>query len=289
MKPAPFRYVRAARLTDALAALASEAEAKVIAGGQSLIAMMNLRVVQPKCLIDINRLAELDYIREDGNALAIGALARHNAVKASPLVAKYCPLLTEACGHIANKTVRNRGTLGGNVCHADPASESPAVLLATEATLVVHSIGAERRLPAEEFFRGIFETAVGPNELLTEIRIPKRVDGEGWAIEEVSPRKGDFAMAVVAATLVAEGVACKRLRLTAAGIGDRARRIPGAEQFLQGRQIGEGVFERTAAIARDAVHPYTDHHADAAYRCDLVFTLTKRAVAKAFARARGGE
>jgi carbon-monoxide dehydrogenase medium subunit len=289
MKPAPFRYLRPSTITDALAALASEAEAKVIAGGQSLIAMMNLRAVQPKCVIDINRLVELDYIREDGDALAIGALARHNAIKASPLVAQYCPLLTEACGYIANKTVRNRGTLGGNVCHADPASETPAVLLATEATLVARSIGAERRLPAEEFFRGIFETALGPNELLTEIRIPKRVDREGWAIEEVSPRKGDFAMAVVAATLVIEGTTCKRLRLSAAGIGDRARRIRPAEQFLQGRQIEEGTLQETAAVARDAVDPFTDHHADAAYRHDLVFALTKRAVAKAFAQVQGGD
>jgi carbon-monoxide dehydrogenase medium subunit len=288
MKPAAFRYLRALSVESALVALASEADAKIIAGGQSLIPMMNLRVVQPACLIDINRLSELDYIRDAGDVIAIGALARHNSIRSSPLVARHCPLLAEAYGLIANKTVRNRGTLGGNVCHADPASEGPAVLLATDATLVVRGAGGERTIPAQEFFRGAFETAVAMDELLTEIRIPKRGDHEGWAILEVSQRKGDFAMALVAATLVLDGKTCNKLRLAAAGIGDRAQRIRAIEALLEGKEVGENMFGEAAAIAHDAVEPLADHHADAGYRRDLLSALTKRALAKASGRAGAG-
>jgi carbon-monoxide dehydrogenase medium subunit len=288
MKPPAFRYVRALSVESAVAALASEADAKIIAGGQSLIPMMNLRAVRPACLIDINRLSSLDYIRDAGDVLAIGALARHNSIRSSPLVARHCPLLTEAYGLIANKTVRNRGTLGGNVCHADPASEGPAVLLATDATLVVRGAGGEHTIPAQEFFRGTFETAVARDELLTEIRIPKRSDHEGWAILEVSQRKGDFAMALVAATLVLNGKTCSKLRLAAAGIGDRAQRIRAVEALLEGKEVRENIFDEAAAIAHDAIQPLADYHADADYRRDLLSALTKRALAKASGRAGSG-
>jgi carbon-monoxide dehydrogenase medium subunit len=288
MKPPAFRYVRALSVESAIAALASEADAKIIAGGQSLIPMMNLRAVRPACLVDINRLSSLDYIRDAGAVLAIGALARHNNIRSSPLVTRHCPLLAEAYGLIANKTVRNRGTLGGNICHADPASEAPAVLLATDATLVVRGASGERTIPAHEFFRGTFETAVARDELLTEIRIPKRSDHEGWAILEVSPRKGDFAMALVAVTLVLNGRACSKLRLAAAGVGDRAQRIQAVEAFLEGKEVGENMFVGAAGIARDAIEPLADYHADAGYRRDLLSALTKRALAKASERAGSG-
>ena len=146
MKPAPFRYLRAASLDDALQALADNPDARILAGGQSLIAMMNLRLIKPACLIDINRIAHLGYIREEGDGVAIGALARHNDVKHSPLVGARCPLLTEAYESIAHHTVRNRGTLGGNLCHADPSSETPAVMIASGATLVLRSLRAAARL-----------------------------------------------------------------------------------------------------------------------------------------------
>ena len=146
MKPAPFRYLRAASVDDALQALADNPDARILAGGQSLIAMMNLRLIKPACLIDINRIADLGYIREDGDGVAIGALARHNDVKHSPLVGARCPLLTEAYESIAHHTVRNRGTLGGNLCHADPSSETPAVMIAVGATLVLRSLRAAGRL-----------------------------------------------------------------------------------------------------------------------------------------------
>ena len=200
MKPAPFHYLRAASVDDALQALADNPDARILAGGQSLIAMMNLRLIKPACLIDINRIAHLGYIREDGDGVAIGALARHNDVKHSPLVGARCPLLTEAYESIAHHTVRNRGTLGGNLCHADPSSETPAVMIAVGATLVLRSLRGSREVAAEDFFLGTYETAAQQDEMLVEIRIPGR-GAHGWAFAEISNRHGDFAIAVIAATL----------------------------------------------------------------------------------------
>ena len=289
MKPAPFKFIRATSVEHALGVLTSEEDAKIIAGGQSLIAMMNLRLARPRCLIDINRLSDLDYIRENGDVIAIGALARHNTIKRSPLVAAYCPLLTEAYGLIANHTVRNRGTLGGNVCHADPASESPAVLLATEATLVARSLDRERKILAEDFFRGIFETGLDDTELLTEIRVPKKTNGAGWAILEVCPQKGGFAVAAVAVMLSLDGDTCKRLRLAVAGVGDKAQRIGTAEETMEGKALDESRIQTVASLVRDAIDPQTDQHADGAYRRDIVFTLTQRAIRKAIERAGKGD
>lgn len=288
MKPAPFRYVRATSVEHVLSVLNSEDNVRVLAGGQSLIPAMNLRMAQPECLVDINAVSGLGHIRDEGADITIGALARHNAIQGSTLVREHCPLLAEAYGLIANKTVRNRGTLGGNVCHADPASESPAVLLASDATFVIQSTAGERRVGARDFFAGIFETAVGQGELLTEIRIPKRPLGEGWSIMEVSPRRGDFAIALVAGNLLTDGRACRRLRLAAAGIGDRARRIESVESYLQGKTLDQEALNQAALKALEGVDPFGDHHADSNYRRDLVATLTRRVILKALERAGEG-
>ena len=185
MKPAPFHYRRAASLDNALQALADNPDARILAGGQSLIAMMNLRLIKPACLIDINRIPDLGYIREDGDGVAIGALARHNDVKHSPLVGARCPLLTEAYEvHRAHTRCANRGTLGGNLCHADPSSETPAVMIAMGATLVLRSLRGSREVAAEDFFLGTYETAAQQDEMLVKIRIP----GRGEPTAGPSPR-----------------------------------------------------------------------------------------------------
>ena len=173
MKPPPFRYLRANTINEAVNALQSENEARILAGGQSLIAMMNLRVVYSKCLIDINSIEELDYIVERDDGIAVGALSRLCAIKDSAIVAEFCPLLAEAQDFIANKTVRNRATIGGNVCHADPAFEIPAVLIVARAVMVISGVGGQRVVDAENFFQGMYTTAVEENELLVEIRVPK--------------------------------------------------------------------------------------------------------------------
>ena len=287
MKPAPFHYIRAESVEDALSALAERPEARVLAGGQSLIAMMNLRLVKPSCLIDINRLSELDYILLDGDELAIGALTRHTAAAASPAVAEHCPLMTAAYGYVAHRAVRNRGTVGGNLCHADPASENPAVAIATGATLVLRSVDGERRVAAEDFFLSLYETAARQNELLTEIRIPKAPENQGWSFQEMSTRKGDFALVGVAATLECPNGVCSDARVVAVGVGERAERLGAAEAAIKGSAVNESSVAAAASAARDSVDPPSDFHADTDYRRDLVFTLTKRALLEAHGRCQG--
>ena len=285
MKPAPFDYVRAENVEDALSALASNSEAQVLAGGQSLIAMMNLRLAKPGCLIDINRLSDLDYIRAEGDELAIGALTRHTAAAASPVVAEFCPLMTAAYECIAHRAVRNRGTVGGNLCHADPSSENPAVAIASGATLVLKSADGERRVAAEDFFLGLYETATQQNELLTEIRIPRATAHQGWSFQETSTRKGDFALVGIAATLDCLNGTCTGARIVAVGVGERATRLDAAEAAITGAAIDDTGLTAAAEAARDSVDPPSDFHADSEFRRDLVFSLTKRALNEAHGRS----
>ncbi|MSO73878.1 MAG: xanthine dehydrogenase family protein subunit M [Alphaproteobacteria bacterium] len=284
MKPAPFRYVRARSVDDAVAALARDSEAKVLAGGQSLIAMMNVRAAKPETLVDINALSGLDYIKVKDGGLAIGALTRHETVKNSPLVAEHCPLLAEAYHWIAHRAVRNRGTYGGNLCHADPASENPAVALVAGATMVLKSAKGERAVPAAEFFKGIYQTAARQDELLVEVRIPSRPKGQGWGFAEVSPRKGDFAMTAVACTLELAGANVKAARIAYTGIADRAMRFAAVEASVAGKTASEETFAAAGAAARKAIDPSSDFHADEAMRRDLADTLTRRALSMAKTR-----
>ena len=283
MKPPRFRYLRAASVDGALQALADNPDARLLAGGQSLIAMMNLRLVRPACLIDINRIPDLGYIREDGDGIAIGALARHNDVKHSPMVQARCPLLTEAYESIAHHTVRNRGTLGGNLCHADPSSETPAVMIATGATLVLQSLRGSRAVAAEDFFLGTYETAAQQDEMLVEIRVPGR-GSDGWAFAEISNRHGDFAIAVVATTLRLENGRCAAAHVVASAVGEHATRLGAAEAALVGGPIDDVRLDEAAAAAAGAVDPHSDTHADAHYRREAVAVLTRRTVRRAAER-----
>lgn len=284
MKPAPFRYVRARSVDDAVAALARDSEAKVLAGGQSLIAMMNVRAAKPECLVDINALSGLDYIKVKDGGLAIGALTRHETVKRSALVKEHCPLLTEAYEWIAHRAVRNQGTFGGNLCHADPASENPAVALVTEASFVLKSAKGERTVAAADFFKGVYQTAARQDELLVEVRIPARPKGQGWGFCEVSPRKGDFAMTAAVTTLELAGSNVKAARIALTGVSDRAIRLPSVEVLLAGKPATEDSFRAAGEAARKAINPSSDFHADEAMRRDLAATLTRRALVAAKSR-----
>ena len=284
MKPASFDYFRAEKIDDALMALAANAEAQVLAGGQSLIAMMNLRLAKPGCLIDINRLTDLDYIRPEGDELAIGALTRHTTAATSTVIAEFCPLMTAAYDHIAHRAVRNRGSVGGNMCHADPSSENPAVAIVSGATLVLKSAEGERRVAAEDFFLGLYETAAQQNELLTEIRIPKAPAHQGWSFQETSTRKGDFALVGIAATLDCPNGTCTNARIVAVGVGERAMRLDAAEVAITGAVMDDTDLTAAAEAARDSVDPPSDFHADSEFRRDLVFSLTKRALSEAHGR-----
>ena len=287
MKPAHFDYLRPATLDEALALLAEHGEdARVIAGGQSLVAMMNLRFARPGALIDINRIAGLDRHWRDGPVLRIGALARHATLAASPLVRELAPLMAAAYPHVAHHTIRNRGTLAGNLCHADPASEMPAVLLALDGELRLRSARGARTVKAADFFLGPYTTAAQADEMLVEVVIPVRHVGHGF--EEMSIRQGDFALTLVASTLGLSGGRIVSAALAYAGVDAHAIRCPQAEQILVGEPPSDAVFERAANAAAASITPASDQHADAEYRLDLIRTLTPRALRSAAATAPAG-
>ena len=287
MKPASFDYVRPGSLGEALQALSRHREnGKILAGGQSLVPMMNMRVVRPSVLIDINRVPGLDGIGVEGGELVLGALARHSRLLESALVARHCPLMVEAYHHVAHKPIRNRGTLGGNISHADPASEMPAVLVAVDATIVAKRANGERRIAAASFFTGPMQTALESDEIVVEIRIPAAPTGQGWAFEEEANRKGDFAMAAIAATVVVKGGKCERAALAVAGMGDHAMRLPAAEALLHGKALDATAIAAAAAQARDSADPSGSYHADPQYKRDLVAALVERALARAAERAK---
>ncbi|QBF30805.1 xanthine dehydrogenase family protein subunit M [Thalassococcus sp. S3] len=280
MKPAPFAYERPDTLQAALGLLADQSiETRLLAGGQSLVPMMNFRVARPERLIDINRIAGLDHIDLDGDVLRIGAMARHNAVKGSKVVAQAAPIIPMAYEWVAHGTVRNRGTIGGNLCHADPASEMPMLMRLLGAELVVRSSEGERTLPATEFFVGLYETALEPEEMLVEICVPAAPEGQGHGFEEVSLRKGDFGYCFVGATVRRDGDAFAALSVGIGGIASTAVTLDGAGAALRGKSITDEAAIADA-IASDiaGIDIIGDQRVPSAYRRDLAQTLALRAI-----------
>jgi aerobic carbon-monoxide dehydrogenase medium subunit len=282
MKPAPFTYERPQSMAAVLSLLAEKnSDTKILAGGQSLVPMMNFRLAKPERLIDVNRLPGLDYIRLDGQEIAIGALARHADVKSSALVSKHVPLMHAAYEWIAHAAVRNRGTLCGNLCHCDPASEMPAVMLACGATMVIQSKSQTRKVAAADFFLGLYETAVKPDEMLVEVRVPIATPGQSFGFEEVSMRKGDYAWVVITCLATVSAGNFTQVAISAAGIGSRAVRLPKVEQAINGKPATRATCDQAGAIAYDSVDPFGDVANSAQYRRDLVRALVSRTLAQA--------
>lgn len=289
MKPAPFRYERPTTVDEALDALVeSDGDAKLLAGGQSLVPMMNTRLAAPDALVDINGLSELDYIEVDDGTVAVGAMTRQATAETSDVIADECPLVADALANVGHRTIRHRGTVGGNLAHSDPTSELPAVALALGAEFEIRGVDQQRTVPADEFFLGYMTTAIGPNELLEEVRFPVQPEDQGWCFEEMAPRKGDYALVGVAATLdVADGT-CESAALAYTGVSDGPVRIREAEESVTGEPVGAAAFEATGATAREHVDPPADVHGSTEYRKHLVESLTRRALSRAAARANGG-
>jgi CO/xanthine dehydrogenase FAD-binding subunit len=291
VKPPPFEYHAPASLAEALDLLAQFGdEAKVLAGGQSLLPLLNLRLARPAHLIDINGLAtELGQLDTWDGGLRIGALVRQRAAERAGLVRDRTPLLAEALPQIGHPQIRNRGTIGGSLAHADPASELPAVAMALDAELVVRSAKGERVLAPDAFFVSFLTTAIQPDELLVETRWPGTPAGTGSAYLEVSRRHGDFAMVGVAASLRLDPngtVADARLAYT--GAAPTPVRAHAAERSLRGQPPSPDSFAAAAEAAQEALDPGSDVHAPAAYRRHVARVLTQRALAQASARAQGG-
>lgn len=288
MKPAPLKYVAAESLAHALALKAEHGdEARFLAGGQSLIPAMNFRLAQPAVVIDLNGLTELAFIRpEGGGALRVGALTRTRTLERDVAVAERLPLVYEAVPHVAHPQIRNRGTLGGNLAHADPASELPAVALAMGARLRAQSARGERWIDARDFFRGVFETALRVDELLAEIEWPAAPPRTGTCFLEVARRQGDFALLGAAAvvTLGRDGM-CVAARLAFCHAATTPVAAPRATQALVGRRIGPGEIEAAAAAVQSEIDPSGSVHASKAFQRHLAGVLTRRALRTALARA----
>ena len=290
MKPAPFDYSAPESVDQALGLLAEHADvAKVIAGGQSLGPLLNMRLARPELLIDLNRLRELDYLREDHGALVVGALTRQRAVERSPGVAAHWPLLHEAVAYIGHPTIRNRGTVGGSVAHADPSAELPAVVTALEAELRIRGPRGERTAAPKDFFVTYLTTNLEPDELLVEVRLPPPPARTGYAWEEYARRHGDFALAGVAAaiSLASDGI-CTRARLVYTGVGPVPFDARQAAELLVGQLPTSEAFNLAAERAAAECEPDSDLHASADYRRHLVRGLTRRALERAGSRVTDG-
>ena len=289
MKPAPFKYIAAESLAHALALKAEHGdEARFLAGGQSLVPTMNFRLAQPAVLIDINPLETLSSLsRVNGHALRIGALTRYRMLERDASIAETMPLIAEALPHIAHPQIRNRGTIGGNLSHADPASELPAIVVALEGRLRAQSARGERWIAASDFFQGPLTTALAVDEMLTDVELPVHPVRSGSCFMEVARRKGDFALLGIAVvvTVDEEGV-CTRVRAALCGGGETPVDVSEAAAVLIGRKE-TAIADATEAV-RQAIDPSGNMHADPEYQRHLAGVLAKRALATAMERARHG-
>jgi carbon-monoxide dehydrogenase medium subunit len=285
VKPPKFDYHAPRTVDEAVALLARYGgDAKPLAGGQSLVPLLNFRLARPAALIDLNRIAALAGIRETDGQVAFGAMTRQRAVEFSPVVARRLPLLAEATRWVGHLPIRSRGTIGGSIAHADPSAEYPAVLTALDGTVVARGPKGERVLRSSELFETYLTTTLEPDEMLTEVRLPAMPAGAGWAFEEFARRHGDFAIVGVAAALWRDGGRWTA-RLATAGAGPVPVRLRGAEEIIERDGVGDGAVAAAAARAAELVRPDADIHASADYRRNLTRVLTERALKKAIGRA----
>ncbi|HJN88597.1 MAG: xanthine dehydrogenase family protein subunit M [Dehalococcoidia bacterium] len=298
MKPAPFEYFAPESLAEALDLLRQRAgDARVLAGGQSLVPLLSFRLVKPAALVDINGLSQLSYIRRDDGRrddgrrdvgyIAIGAGTRQRQVLASDDVSEMCPLLSEAVSYIGHPAIRNRGTVGGSIAHADPAAELPVVAAALDAEMVVHSSRGERSLKPEEFFVTFLTTAMEPDEILAEVRFPFLGPRTGASFQEVSRRHGDYALVAVAATVTLDKRGhCQSARVALGGVGGTPVRARAVEQAITGSEPTEAALAEAAQLVKGEIDPATDIHASAEYRGHVASVLVRRALQSAAERAR---
>lgn len=292
MKPAPFRYYAPRTIDEALAHLSEHGwDAKVLAGGQSLIPMMNFRLAQPSVLVDLNNVSELSYIQaaRDG-AVRVGAMTRQREVERSTVIAETAPMIHAAMPRIAYPQIRNRGTFGGSIAHADPSAELPAASVALEGRFLLRSKRGERWVAARDFFIGLFTTALEPDELLLETVLSPVPPHSGWSFQEVARRHHDFALVGVAAMVTLDGGGtCDRARLVYFSVGDGPVEARQATAILAGQEpTPEAIREAAEMASKSDVEPQSDINASAAYRRHLVNVLGRRALAEAFERAQGG-
>ncbi|MGD9031494.1 MAG: xanthine dehydrogenase family protein subunit M [Desulfobacteraceae bacterium] len=291
MKPSAFEYFAPNTVKEAVGLLEKyEDEAKILAGGQSLVPIMNFRLGRPEVLLDINGIKDLDYIREEGEALFIGALTRERDLELSPLVKEKCPILAQAVSFIGHVPIRNRGTVGGSLVHADPSSELPTVICCLNGEMKVVGPSGERALEPEEFFLTYLTTSLEPSEILVEVRIPTLPQNTAWSFVELTRRSGDFAIVGVATLLFMEddGV-CREARIALGGVAPTPIRAEEAEELLSGQVITEELIKKAGAEAAEATETEPDYHASAEYRKDMARVFVQRGLHEALSRLKGGK
>ena len=278
MKPADFSYAKPKSLDELLQLLGdTDKDFQVLAGGQSLMPMMNFRLAQPELLVDLNAIPELQYIEDARDHIKVGAMTRYAQLAGSDLVREHLPLVSMALPHIAHAAIRNRGTIGGSAALADPAAEMPALLLALEASLELASAGGRRHVAAEDFFLGIYETALEEGEIIQSIAIPKKKPGEAFGFHELARRHGDYAMAGVA--IAANTIdPASNVRIAMFGVADRAQRMSGAEQALEGHKLDAPSALEAAIGSFEELEFEGDLNADAATKKHLAGVVLKRAL-----------
>lgn len=287
MKPAPFKYAEPATIAETVAVLGEYGfGAKVIAGGQSLVPLMNMRLSQPEVLVDLNSVSELNYIRPYDGGVAIGATARQRELEENPLIAERAPAIRSVAEWIGHPQIRNRGTIGGSIAHADPAAELPAAALAFDAELTVVGPQGTRTLAPDDLFLGYLETTLEPDEILTEVRFPDTPANAGWSIKEVARRHGDFAVAGVIALVRLADDQISDARLVCFGVGGRPVRLGDVEQSLVGEAPSDELFAAARARVSESVEGDDDLHASADYRRSVAGALAQRALHEAVERAR---
>jgi len=276
--PAPFDYVVAEAPEHAIELLGKREDAKLLAGGHSLLPAMKLRLVRPPLLVDVGRIADLSYVREDGDFVEIGALTRHKDVAASSVLQQHCAIVSSTAGRVGDPQVRHRGTIGGSLAHGDPASDLPSVMLAVGANLVARGPSGERVIPASEFFTGVFSTALAPDEMLVQIRVP-RLGSAGWSYTKMTRRAQDWPTVAVAAIVHGNG-SIERASVSLTNMGGTPMQARKTEEAL----ASGASIEDAAALADEGTDPPSDHAASSDFRRHLARVLTRRALEEARSR-----
>ena len=282
MKPAKFEYHAPTSIDEALSILGRyDGEARVLAGGQSLVPMLNFRLAQPRAIVDLNRIGELAFIEEEGEVVRIGSMTRQRRLEFAPQIAAKLPLLREALRWVGHLPTRSRGTIGGSIAHADPSAEIPMVLQALEGEIVARGPQGERRIGVQDLFQSALTTNLGPLEIITEVRLPAMPSQAVHGVEEFARRKGDFAIAAVAVVLLRDGERCTKARLATAGVGPASLRLRDAEAVLEEKGLGEDAIAEAADKGKAQVDPVSDLNGSAEYRRHLTGVLTSRAIVRA--------
>lgn len=287
MKPPPFEYHAPTALGEALELLGELGdEAKLLAGGQSLVPLLNFRLARPRHLVDLNGVGELAYIQVREGTLHLGAMTRQRSLERSAAVAEGWPLLHAAVPYIGHVQIRNRGTVGGSLAHADPAAELPAVLTALDARMVVRSRSSQRVLSPQEFFLSYLTTSLDPEEMLVEVQVPPQPK-VGWAFQELSRRHGDFALVGAAVLVGLEGQVCSLCRIVLLGVGPTPMRAPSVEEALLGQRVSDALIASASSLVKGDIDPPSDVHASSEYRRQVAVVLVERTLKEALRRAGG--